>query len=128
MTIPLNIVEFLETDLEAELDGLALLLVDVHLDLRHLVQDDVLQPLVTGSYQTLVKGTVQNLKKDKIFTESISSDSVLLSNDARIYTPKFSVHAVVCLVLTACIRNNIFIVNGTVFVLHPQGDDYGPKL
>jgi hypothetical protein len=55
-TIPLNIV--LEADLEAELDGLALLLVDVHLDLRHLVQDYVLQPLVTRS---LVKGTVSKL-------------------------------------------------------------------
>ncbi len=52
---------FLETDLEAELDGLALLLVDVHLDLRHLVQDDVLQPLVTRSCQILVKGTVSKL-------------------------------------------------------------------
>jgi hypothetical protein len=52
---------FLETDLEAELDGLALLLVDVHLDLRHLVQDNVLQPLVTGSCQILVKGTVSKL-------------------------------------------------------------------
>jgi hypothetical protein len=58
LTIPLKIVKFLETDLEAELDGLALLLVDVHLDLRHLVQDDVLQPLVTGSCQILVKRTV----------------------------------------------------------------------
>jgi hypothetical protein len=52
---------FSETDLEAELDGLALLLVDVHLDLRHLVQDDVLQPLVTGSCQILVKGIVSKL-------------------------------------------------------------------
>jgi hypothetical protein len=56
---PFNIV--LETDLEAELDGLALLLVDVHLDLRHLVQDNVLQPLVTRSCQILVKGTVSKL-------------------------------------------------------------------
>jgi hypothetical protein len=52
---------FLATDLEAELDGFALLLVDVHLDLRHLVQDDVLQPLVTGSCQIFVKGTVSKL-------------------------------------------------------------------
>ncbi len=61
VTITLETVKFLETDLEAKLDGLALLLVDVHLDLRHLVQDDVLQPLVTGSCQILVKGTVSKL-------------------------------------------------------------------
>ena len=40
------------SDLVAELQVLALLLGDVHLDVRHLVHDDILQPPVVGPWHT----------------------------------------------------------------------------